>query len=875
VSWRRLFSRDSDEIEEEIRAHLRMAIEERVARGEPLAAAEQAARLEFGNATHVAEVTREQGGRMWLETGAQDLRFALRLMRRNPAFSAAAVATIAIGIGATTAVFSLIDTVLLRSLPVARANELVVLDAVTRRGERQNLPYWFFEQLRDGEQVFAAVFAAQDGVLREEVAPPGGSDVKEARIQLVSGEYFQALGIRPYVGRLLEPADNRFAGGHPAAVVSHAYWSIRLGSDPSVLGRQLRIRDQPYTILGVAPRGFFGHEVGRAPDIWLPLMMQPTLDGGTSYLSDPRVGWLRVMARLGASARTPREAEVALAVVQARANPGVPAERRTRIAVTDARRGLPELREGLAMPLHVLQVIAIIVLVIACANVANLMMARSFARQREVTIRLSIGAGRRRLLRQFLTEGVVLGAIGGALGVLLAWWGGRGLLVLLSSDGVPLPIDVAPNTRLIAFALALTVTTVVGFSLLPAFSATRGEARESLRPDGFRVGARPLSPALVVSEIALALVVVTGAGLFLQTLRNLRGHDLGYSSEGLVQFEVRLDDRPATRPVSGLILARLGSLPGLHGATLATTGFGTGVSRTCCVAVEGHEHIPGEDREVQTVGVVPGYFETMRLPLRGRDFEAHEVTADPRHLPPVAIVNEEFIRRFLDGRDPLGQRFGWGTPPDVTFGIEIVGISKDASYDNPRAEPRPLMYYPSSAGDVFTIRSPASPDKFAAVLQGELRAIDRSAGVVGLASVEALVERTLGRERMMATLSSGFALIAVTLAVIGLHGLMSYVVIARTRDIGVRMALGASRVTVLFSELRRAVTLAVIGVGLGIPVALAAGRLVRSQVFDVAVDDPVTLGVTSILIIVVATGAALIPARRASCVDPVVALRSD
>jgi predicted permease len=856
------------EMADEMNFHVQAYADDLMRSGMPRAEAVRRARMEFGGVEVAREDCRQARGLQLYDQVRQDVRYAARQMRRSPGFAAAAVLSLALAIGANTAVFSVVDGVLLRSLPVARPHELVVLDAITPRGEVQNLSYRRFEWLREQQAIFGAVFAAQDGFRREGVIRPGSGQVEEARVQLVSGEYFQSLGVRSQVGRLFTPEDSEVPLGHPVAVVSDAYWRARLSADPAVVGRPLRIGEYAVTIVGVAPRGFFGHEVERAPEIWLPLMMQPALDGGASYLANPRVGWLRVMARL-APISTREGAEAAINTALSRDEPS--AASRGRIAVAEGRRGLPEFRKGASFSLGVLAAIAVTVLLIACANVANLLLARAAARRREVAIRVSVGAGRRRLLRQFLTEGALLGGVGGVAGLVLAWWGSRLLVVFLSSDGSLIPLDLTPDTRLLTFALALTAITVIASSLAPALSVTRDG---SARPDTVEGVRWRFTPAFVITEVALSLLVVAGAALFLQTLRNMRMHDLGFSADGLVQFEVMKNHRPPSVDETGRILERLSSLPELGGVTLAHAAFGTGMSRTCCVAVEGHVHAEGEEREIGTIGVVPGYFQTVQLPLRGRDFALYEATRNPRELPRVAVVNEEFVRRYLDGRDPIGRRFGWGDK-DVSFDIEIVGVARNTYFENLRERPRALMYFPSHAGEYYLARARGSGDAAAAAIARSVRAFDDETVVVGLSTIGGLVERTFRRERMLATLSSGFALIAAALAAIGLYGLMSWAVTARSREIGIRMALGASRLTVVVDELKRAARLASIGILAGVPMALAAGQFIRSHVFGVSVTDPLTLAAAAGVLLLVALAAAVLPARRAFAVDPMIAIRTD
>jgi predicted permease len=868
------------EMDEELRGYLDNATERKMLTGLSRQEAARSARAEMGSPEAVKDRIRDVGWQSMVESFWQDLRYAARMLRTSSGFAAVAVLTLALGIGANTAIFTLVDAVLLTSLPVENPQQLVVLDIITARGEKQNLSYPLFEQIRDEVDAFSGVFAALDGFNRMDVAGPGsGGRSEEARVQLVSGEYFPVLGVRALMGRTLAPDDNRPGGEPGVAVLSYGFWKRRFAGDPAIIGASLVIKRQPVTIVGVTPAGFFGESVGRAPDIWVPLVMQPRFDRGMSLLDRPNVGWLRVVGRLrpGATGST-ADATLAVALARLQSDPTDLGKHARRIGLrsSDGSRGLPEFRERFSLPLRILAGIVAIVLLIACANVANLLLARAATRQREMGVRLAIGAGRRRLVRQLFTESLLLAALGGALGLLVAWWGSRVLLVLASSDSAPIPIDVALNARVLAFTSALSLVTVVVFGLAPALTVSRVDVGTALKLNaGTQTRAR-LSRSLLVTQVALSLVLLTGAALFGQTLRNLRTRDLGFAPDTLVEVRIAPQAsgyRPDQLPdLSRRLVDRLKSAPGVESAAFTHAGFGGGVSTTCCVAVAGYPHDPNEDRMIRTLGIAPGYFHTMRLPLlRGRDFTVQDGEADPNRIT-VAVVNEVFVRRYVEGRDPIGTRLGWGNPPNVKYRIEIVGVAKDAVYEDLREEIKPLIYFPLSWGDTFVVRAASPPDGVMATLRREVQAVDADLES-SMRTVADALDRAVVREKLLSRLSTFFGVLATVLAGIGLYGLMAYAVARRTREIGIRMALGAARSVVLRSELKSAIRLVAAGIAVGVPLAVAVGRLVRSQLFGISGTDPVTFAMATALLALVAGAAAYLPARRASRVDPMIALR--
>ncbi len=867
------------EMDEELRGYLDAAVDRKMLAGVSREDARRMARAEMGSAEAVKDRIRDVGWESLAGSFLQDLRYAGRMLRRSPGFAAVAVLTLALGIGANTAIFTLVDAVLLTALPVENPRQLVVLDVITARGEKQNLSYPLFERIRDEVDVFSGVFAALDGVDRMDVAGPGaGGRSEEARVQLVSGEYFPVLGVRALMGRTLAPNDNR-PGDPGVAVLSYSFWQRRFAGDPAVVGASLVIKRQPVTIVGVAPSGFFGESVGRAPDVWVPLVMQPRFAQGMSLLERPNVGWLRVVGRLRPGA-TGSTADAALGVtvtgIQSEATEFSQYARRIGLRTSDGSRGLPEFRERFSLPLRILAGIVAIVLLIACANVANLLLARATARQREMGVRLAIGAGRRRLIRQLFTESLLLATLGGVLGLFVAWWGSRVLLVLASNESAPIPIDVALNPHVLLYTSALSLVTVVIFGLAPALTVSRVDVGTALKLNaGTQTRAR-LSRSLLVTQVALSLVLLTGAALFGQTLRNLRMRDLGFAPEALVEVRVapqasgyKEDQLP---DLSRRLVVRLASAPGVESAAFTHAGFGGGISTTCCVAVAGYAHEPGEDRQIRTLGVGPRYFQTMRLPLlRGRDFTVQDGRTDPNQIA-VAVVNEAFVRRYVDGRDPIGARFGWGNPPNVKYGIEIVGVVRDAVYEDLREEIKPLVYFPFLWGDTFVVRAAGSPDAVMATLRREVQAVDGNLES-DMHTVADALDRAVVREKLLSRLSTFFGGLATALAGVGLYGLMAYAVVRRTREIGIRMALGAARGVVLRSEMRSALWLVAMGIAVGVPIALAVGRLIRSQLFGVSGTDPVTFAIATVVLALVAAAAAYLPARRASHVDPMVALR--
>jgi predicted permease len=520
------------------------------------------------------------------------------------------------------------------------------------------------------------------------------------------------------------------------------------------------------------------------------------------------------------------------------------------------------------------------VLLIACANVANLLLARATARQKEIAIRLAIGAGRRRLIRQLLTESVLLAVVGGTVGLVFAAWGSTMLLLLGSGGTTVIPIDVSLDGRVLAFTIVVSAATGVLFGLAPALQATRQNLNPSLSVSALSRSRVTLSRTLIVAQVALCLLLVTGAGLFIQTLRNLRDLDLGFNGEHVLQIRIdpessgyRREQLPAlyTR-----LLERLNSAPGVLSAGMSGTGFASGTGAICCIAVEGYTPGPSENRQIRANSVTPRYFETIGLPLLlGHTFAAEDAGRDQRE-PHVAIINEAMAHYYFGNANPVGRRFGWGDDPQkVRYGIQIIGVAKNANYGKLRESPPRFTYFPATGGNVLQIRTAADPVTMEASIGREIQAVDKTLRVGSFDTIPELVDRELVREKLVAKLSSFFGTLALLLAAVGLYGLMAYAVLRRTQEIGIRVALGATRSDLVWMVLRETLTLVSVGVVIGVPAALSLAPIVSSMLFGIMPSDPVMISVAVLVMSVVATLAGYLPARRASLVDPLSALRRD
>ena len=834
-----------------------------------------------------------------------NIRYALRSFAKNPAFTAVVVLTLALGIGANTAIFSLMDQVLLRLLPVKDPNRLVILQgpgpfsgrASSHSNTLHVLSHPMFEHLRDQSTVFSGVLAE----FTASIHLGEGGQTDDVHGDLVSGTYFETLGLQPALGRLFTRDDDRVPGGHPIVVLGHGFWTRRFAADRGIVGRSLRVNDTPMTVIGVAPPGFHGIEVGESVDVYVPLaMQQQVLPTWPRALGDWRTRWLTVMARLEDGVSVP-QATASVNVLYGQllredlATVKTPSDRfriaflQKRLRLDPGGRGTSGLRDNAETPLLVLMGMVGLVLLIACANVANLLLARASSRQKEVALRLALGASRGRLVRQLLVESVVFSLAGGALGIAFAAWTGTLLLRALPSEQAARVLTADPDLRVTLFALALAMITGTIFGLVPALQSTRPQLAPTLKSESAAVmgGTAPFRfrKALVVAQVALSLLLLIGAGLFTRSLGNLRSLNPGFEAERLLTFTVdpSLNGYDSARRLA--LFKRLqddfAAEPGVKTVSLAENALMTSNDSSSTIRVEGYEAKEEEDMNPNFNSVGTGFFTTLGIPLlSGREFTDGDIGGAPK----VAVVNEAFARYFYKDQSPIGRRFGLGRsfkkgmPPEENYPITIVGIARDSKASSLRQKNVRFVYVPyaqqTDIGQMtFYVRSPLEAAGLGNRVRMLVRQADPGLPVTDMKTMRAQIHESLFVERIVAVLSAAFGLLATLLAAIGLYGVMSYAVSLRTREIGIRVALGAERRTVLLMVLKEVAVLALLGVVLGLPSGYGLGRLVESQLYGLTARDPLTFGVATAVLLVSAAVAGYVPASRATRVDPLVALR--
>ncbi len=905
LRWRQ---RKEDELDAEIRNHLDEAIHDRIERGETPDEARSNALREFGNVGLVKEVTREMWGWASLERLGQDLRFGLQMLRKNPGFSLIAVLLLALGIGANTAIFSVVNAVLLKTLPVKDPERLVLLSRIGggRGAPNDDFAYSSYERFREHDRTLSGVLAYYP--LRLTVSVEGQPE--PALIgQLVTGNYYAVLGVNAARGRLIAPDDDRVPGAHPVCVISDGYWQRRFGRDPAIVGKTLQLSGHPFTVIGVTPPEFFGAEVGAAMDISIPLMMREQAMPRMRPLVNDARNWFRIMGRLRPEA-TLEQAQASLGLLYQQqmaerferqagapkgkqANPAMLAEK---LLVTSGSHGLSALRRQFSQSLFVLTGVVALVLLIACANVAGLLLARAVARRKETAVRLALGASRPRLIRQLLTESMLLAGLGGLLGLLLAWWCARLFLPLLSQGEIPPHLSFKPDLRVFGFTAAAALLTGVLFGLAPALLATRVELHAALKQDTHATSSRSarlsFGQVFVVAQVALSLLLLVGAGLFVRSLQKLRQVETGFARENVLVLKLEPVGSASKWRVRSQLMAfynellrRVETLPGVRRASLISYSpmsprewlmMGDGPESRSIVTAPGYTPPPGEEIYTHWTQVYPNSFETLGIPLvAGRDFSPR----DDQQAPRVAVINESMARRFFGNENPIGRRFGLSNGE-----VEIIGVVKDAKYRNLREQERPMFYLsfaqPGSDRGQMTLIVRTTGEQtdvaaIAAAMQREARALDPVMPMFQAETLTRQMDASLVRERLVATLSSAFGMLALVLACIGLYGLMAYDIARRTHEIGIRMALGASAGRVVQMALGETLWLVGIGLVLGLGAALAATRWVKSLLFGLQPHDPLTMGLAVLTLLVVATVAGYLPARRAAKVDPMIALRRE
>jgi predicted permease len=910
--WRNLFDKDGveQELAEELRTYLDMLTEAKVKEGLRPEEARRAALIELGGVEQVKEKVREIRMGYYVRTLWQDLRYGMRMLARSPVFTAVAVLSLALGIGANTALFSLVNEVLLKMLPVKKPAELVlfnwlsgpnamvrgisgsmITDPATGLRGSTSFSYLTFERLRDHSTTLSDVFAFAP-LDQINVNLDGQAEI--ARGQFVSGGYYAGLGAQAMLGRTITEADDQ-ASASPVVVITHRYWKRRFGLDPKVIGKAINVNNIPFTIIGVTQPEFSGAlQVGQSPDLSIPMAMEPRVSPDDHNLVQPWFWWLQIMGRLkpgvsGEQARASLEGifqqtalegwQAAQARTHARGQKlsqeprDVPALR-----VSPGGQGLTESRRKYSQPLMILMAVVGLVLLIACVNVANLLLARAATRQKEVAVRLAMGASRIRLIRQLLTESVLLAILGGGLGILFAYWAKDMLLALRAWGGGPLALDLKLDLRVLGFTTAVCLITGILFGLAPALRATRIDLAHALKDSArsLSAGSRSLlSRSLIVTQVALSLLLLIGAGLFVRTLRNLQNVDVGFNRENLLLFKIDPElagyKDAQVMDLYRQLVERIEAVPGVRSVTISRHPLLSGKSRFGPISTQGAA--PQSDEDVYANIVAANFFETMEIPiLLGRGLSPR----DDQREPKVAVINQTMARKYFGDENPIGRRFGFGGP-ETSGQIEIVGVVRDAKYTDLRRQTPPTFYVPyqqEPPGQMtFAVRAADDATALIAPIRETVREVDQKLPLSDVRTQSQQVNESIAQERLFATLSSFFGLLALLLASIGLYGVMSYSVARRTNEIGIRLALGAQRGDVMRLVLRETLLLVLIGLVIGLGAAMASTRLISSMLFGLTPNDPGTILLAALLLVAVATLAGYLPARRASRVDPMVALR--
>ncbi len=831
-----------------------------------------------------------------------DIRFALRNLRRSPLFTLVAVASLALGIGANTAIFTLMDQLMLRLLPVAKPEQLVMIwpngpHMGSNRGERMS-SYPMYQDFQRKAPAFSEVFCQFSTPL----SIGFGGQTERVDAELVSGNYFQALGVKPALGRVFSSReDDRVYKGHPVVVLSHQYWVTRFAADSTVLGRKIQVNNYPMTIVGVSAPGFTGLDPSKSPQIRVPIQMKPLMTPGWDDIGDRRSQWVQVFARMKpgyAVDQSKASLQVLFSqILQDEINQKELKDTSKyyrdrflarKINVEAAGNGFSHLRQSYSTALIVLMCMVGLVLLIACFNVANLLIARAIARQKEVAVRLAIGASRWQLLRQLLIESLMLSVAGGAAGLFLAVAMIRALMSFIPQDGAPLMLKAEPDARILAFNAGLAVLTGLLFGLAPAVQALRVDLWNTLKDVVGAVtgggGSVKLRKGLVIAQVAFSFLLLAGAGLFVKTLANLKQTDAGFRDIGnLITFQVDPSlsgyTVPQLKTFYRQALMNIRAVPGVTSAGYAAVAVLRGGEWDSSMSVEGHQQKDGEDMQAFMNAISPGYWKTMGQPLlEGRDFDERDAGSKPT----VAVVNRKFATHFFGDKSALGRHIGFGTGPKAKQEIEIIGVAQDSLYEGPREGVHRQVFlaefqndFPSSS--TFYVRtafggSGGDSKTMFAALRRKVAELDPSMPIYQMKTLERQLDETLSTERLIAMLSAAFGVLATVLAAIGLYGVMAFVVARRTKEIGLRMALGAPQGAVMWMVMRETAFLVGLGLAVGVPAAWALSRYVSTQLYGVKATDVWTAAAALVILAVVAAGAGFLPARRASSIDPIKAL---
>ena len=885
LNWFRRGNLESG-LDRELHYHFDRRVSDLVQSGLPEPEARRRALLEIGGLTQVREEVRDVWLGSWLRDFAYDLRFSARTLLRSPSFTATAVLSLALGIGATTAIYSLVDQVVLHALPVHQPERLVLIDwkgdqAANAFGSWNLMSYPICRDLQLQDHFF-------DGVLCRAATTVNlsmGAEPKPAAAEIVSGTYFSVLGVGAAMGRVIESDDDRTPGASPVIVLAYDFWTTQLGSAPDVVGRKVLVNQHPMTVIGVAAPSFHGIDVGEVPAFWIPAAMSSQVIPGFNDLLDRRTRWMQVLGRLKADV-TLTQAQAGLQpwfkamLDEDTRRPGFPritAERRqrflaSRLELTPAPQGHSSLRRRLSQPLWVLLAATGVLLGLACLNVAGLFLARGSARGREIGTRLALGASRGRIGRQLLADSLLLALAGGSLGLALAPLAMRTLIAFLPHDAATNALQSVVDSRLLLFAFLVSVAAGVLSGFAPALQAGRGSLISSLRErSGTAFGGARLRKAIVTVQIAFTLILVIGAALFVRTLTGLLAKGPGFATSSLISFGINPLRNGYSRPEAGRltrrILDEIRNSPATRTSAVARYPLLTGGSWNDPMTIQTDQRFI-TDHDINLNAVSPGFFATLGIRIvAGRDFDEHDRSS--------AIVNEAFAHRYFAGRNPLGARIGTGSGPDVIPDIEIIGVVSDFSYRGLR-EQSEQAYFPIVAdepGGAFYVRVQGTSSAAFQSIRTVIHNADPALPITYFRTLQEQVNRSLNTERMLAALSAGFGTLALLLSLVGLYGVMSFVVTERTREIGVRLALGATRADALWLVLRDALAMIAAGTAIALPCVWALGRLVESQLFGVKPTDPPAIAVATLLLTSAALAAALIPAYRASTLNPTDALR--
>ena len=837
----------------------------------------------------------------------QDIQYAARSLRKAPLFAAIAVTSVALGIGANAAVFTLLDQVVLRLMPVKVPSALVQVTVAENSesygggmGDGTELSYPMYTDFRDHNTVFDGMFCRYSDAMH--VGDGGRSE--RVNGELVSGTFFQVLGVTAAIGRTLEPSDDRVVSGSPVAVLSYDYWRARFGGSRDVVGRKLVINGHPFTVIGVSRQGFTGIDLGNPPQVYVPITMQPQLGPSWLKIDTRRFRWVQVFARLRAGV-TAEQARAGLqpymhAMLELESKDAAfansSAETRTKfietkLVVNSIARGKSGLRDAVTLPLQILMAVAAGVLLIACLNVANLLLARGTARHRELALRLALGASRGRIVGLLLVESLLIALFGAIGGLMLAWWGSGLLLSFYATPDSPIAITPSPDTRILAFTMLTATLAAILAGLVPAWAATRLNIAPTLKSSGGAVlGEQPrLRKSFVVAQVALSFLLLAGAGLFLRSLENLLRVDTGMKVDHVLAFSVDLArsgyTAPRDRQFSDRLMQTLQTTPGVKSAAYAFFGVLEGGAWGMGFTLEGRQPKPGKDFGALCNAITPGFFQTLGIQVvAGRNFTER----DARIPPPdekgwpyrTAIVNEEFVKRYYDGVNPIGRHMGFGEDPGTPTPIEIVGVVRTSKYVAIREDPRPQVFFTySESGSIdratIYMRTAEDPNLMSGQIRRQVASLDPDMPVYSLHTLEDQVGQSVANDRLIASLSTVFSVLATALAMVGLYGVMAYTVTRRTREIGIRMALGALASDVARRILREAGVLVAVGLTIGVGGSLWLGRYVQSQLYGLkAMDTPTFVG-AALGLVLIATVATFVPARRASRVSPMTALRDE